>query len=311
MNQPAPGRIQMDLKFGIFLPQAYRWPQMQEQARYVESLGFDSLWLADHFVSPYSGTLDWFECWTTLAALAAVTDTIRLGTGITHIVYRNPAILARAALTVDHISNGRLDLGFGVGSAAPYNHAKTGTPDRETRERVDRYQEAVLLIDQLLRQRETTFEGDYYWVKEAPMNPPPVQQPRPPFNLAAHGPRTLRFAAQHADAWNSFYTGGDKTPEQSSDLTKERNQMLDEFLLEAGRDPATVGRTFFVGYTSDALLDSWEAFDDFIGRYQQAGITEFVFGYVPGFDDEELAQSWFMNPDQLAGAAARLNLPAA
>jgi alkanesulfonate monooxygenase SsuD/methylene tetrahydromethanopterin reductase-like flavin-dependent oxidoreductase (luciferase family) len=127
------------VRFGIFRPQLYPWPRMKQEADKIETLGFDSLWIADHFVSPYSTTADWFECWALLGALAASTERIRLGTGVTHVVYRNPAILARSALTVDHISNGRLDFGMGVGGGGDYNFAMTGTPAQSTRERVDRW----------------------------------------------------------------------------------------------------------------------------------------------------------------------------
>jgi alkanesulfonate monooxygenase SsuD/methylene tetrahydromethanopterin reductase-like flavin-dependent oxidoreductase (luciferase family) len=284
-------------RFGIFLPQVYPWEQMKQTAAQIEALGFDSLWVADHFVSPYSATADWFECWSLLGALAASTEHLRLGTGVTHVVYRNPAILARAALTVDHISNGRLDFGFGVGSGGDYNYAMTGTPAQSKRARVDRYREAVVLIDQLLRQELTSYAGEYFGVQEAPMHPRPVQQPRPPFNLAAHYPRSLRIAAEYGDAWNSFYPGDDLTPEQSSAVTRQRGEMLAEFAQEAGRDPDQIRRTFFVGYSSDHPFASVEAFRDFIGRYQEAGIDEFVLGYAPGV--AELAGDWMTAPEEL------------
>jgi alkanesulfonate monooxygenase SsuD/methylene tetrahydromethanopterin reductase-like flavin-dependent oxidoreductase (luciferase family) len=289
------------ISFGIFLPQLYPWPQMKEEAGRIEALGFDSLWIADHFVSPYSATADWFECWSLLGALAASTERIRLGTGVTHVVYRNPAILARSALTVDHISNGRLDLGMGVGGGGDYNYAMTGTPPQSKGERVDRYREAVVLIDQLLRNQTTTYEGEYFQAYEAPMHPPPLQRPRPPFNLAAQAPRSMRIAAEFGDAWNSFYPGDDLTPEQSSQVTRQRGEMLAEYAAQAGRRPEEIRRTFFVGYSSDHPFASQETFRDFVGRYREAGIDEFILGYAPGI--EELQGDWMVTADQLEAYA--------
>ena len=285
------------IRFGIFLPQIYLWPQMKQEAQRIEALGFDSLWIADHFVSPYSESADWFECWSLLGALAASTTRIRLGTGVTHVVYRNPAILARSALTVDHISDGRLDLGMGVGSGGAYNYAMTGTPAQRLGERVDRYREAVTLIDQLLQNEMTTYEGQFFQAYDAPMHPRPVQQPRPPFNLAAHYPRALKIAAEFGEAWNSFYPGDDLTPEQSSQVTHQRGEMLSELALQFGRDPAEIRRTFFAGYSSDHPFASADAFQDFIGRYREAGIDEFVLGYAPGID--ELSGDWMVTADEL------------
>ena len=290
------------IHFGIFLPQIYPWPQMKQEAQRIDTLGFDSLWIADHFVSPYRETVDWFECWSLLGALAASTTRIRLGTGVTHVVYRNPAILARSALTVDHISNGRLDLGMGVGSGGAYNYAMTGTPKQRLGERVDRYREAVTLVDQLLQNELTNYEGQYFQAYDAPMHPRPLQQPRPPFNLAAHYPRALKIAAEFGQAWNSFYPGDDLTPQQSSQVTHRRGEMLSEFALQFGRDPNLIRRTFFAGYSSDQPFASENAFQDFIGRYREAGIDEFVLGYAPGMD--ELAGDWMVSVDQLEQVAS-------
>lgn len=285
------------IRFGVFLPQIYPWPQIKAAAARIEALGFDSLWIADHFVSPYDPTADWFECWSLLGALAASTARLRLGTGVTHPVYRNPAILARAALTVDHVSNGRLELGMGLGSGGDYNFAMTGTPPQSKGERLARYREAVTLIDQLLRSETTTYEGQYFQAYAAPMHPRPRQQPRPPFNLAAHYPRSLRIAAEFGQAWNSFYPGDDLTPEQSSEVTRQRGEMLSEFALAAGRNPTEIRRTFFAGYSSDQPFASPEAFHDFVGRYQQAGIDEFILGYAPGI--EPFKNTWMVTPDEL------------
>lgn len=292
------------VSYGIFLPQIYPWEQMVRYALLIEELGFDTLWLADHFVSPYDSKADWFEGWTMLAALAARTTRIRLATGVSHIVYRNPAMLARAAMTVDHISNGRLELGLGVGGAGDYNYGMTGTPRPSTRERVDRYAEAVSLIDQLLRNETTDFQGDYYQVSGAVMRPGPVQKPRPPFNLAAHYPRSMKVAATYGDSWNSFYPGDDLTDEEGAEVTRERGVLLDQLAVEAGRDPNAIRRTFFVGYSADTPFTGGDALPEFDARYRKAGIQEFVLGFAPGV--EELAGQWIMSEEQLRQTAHTL-----
>ncbi|GAB4417697.1 MAG: hypothetical protein Kow002_04230 [Anaerolineales bacterium] len=125
------------IRFGIFMPQLYSWSTMVESAQLVETLGFESFWVADQFVNPYAPARPWFECWTLLAGLATQTSKIRLGPLVTHAVYRNPAILAREAMTLDHISNGRLEIGIGAGGSRA-DYTMTGIPTREKAEQYER-----------------------------------------------------------------------------------------------------------------------------------------------------------------------------
>jgi len=262
--------------FGISIGPVPPWKQLIEHGRLIESLGFDKLWVPDHFVNPHDKVMDWYDCWSVLTALATQTDRISLGMLVASMTLRNPALLARMAFTLDHISGGRLELGVGSAGARSC-HTMTGVPDWAPRERSERYGEFVEIIDRMLKEEVTTYPGKYYNIQEAHLRPLFISQPRPVFNVAAHGPRALRLAARHGDAWNSYYPGKDLTPKQSSDMTRQRCEMLCEFALEVGRDPVHIGRTFIFGWTSDGLFRSMEAFYDAVGRYTEAGINDFCF----------------------------------
>jgi alkanesulfonate monooxygenase SsuD/methylene tetrahydromethanopterin reductase-like flavin-dependent oxidoreductase (luciferase family) len=272
-----------DLTFGIMLGTIPPWKQIIEQARLVESLGFDKLWLPDHFVNPEDKDMDWFDCWSVLSALGIQTEKITLGTMVSSMTLRNPALLARMALTLDHISNGRLELGVGAGGSTNC-HKMTGIPFWEPRQRSERYKEFVEILDRMLVDEVTTYQGKYYNIQEALMRPKFISKSRPVFNVAAHGPKALLLAARHGDAWNSYNPGKDLTPKQNSDVTRQRCEKLFELANEAGRNPAQIGRTFCFGWTSDGLFRSMDAFYDAIGRYVEAGINDFCFIYVPGIE---------------------------
>ncbi len=265
------------LRFGIWTPQVTPWPEIAERWQHFETLGFDSVWVVDHFVNPYHSTGPWFECWTLLAALAARTTTIRVGTLVTSIIYRNPALLARQALTVDHISQGRLELGIGATTPRDVSHGMTGVKVWDVGERVGRFRETIEIVDQMLRNEVTTYQGHYYQIDAAEMHPAPIQKPRPPLTIAAHGPKTLKIAATYGDSW-STYAGGPSAREEL-EITRQRNDMLNELAIDVGRDPNTITRSLAVGWTHDRPFDSLDSFYEFVGRYREVGINEFVFAY--------------------------------
>jgi alkanesulfonate monooxygenase SsuD/methylene tetrahydromethanopterin reductase-like flavin-dependent oxidoreductase (luciferase family) len=249
---------------------------MIERWQYLEANGLDGIMLADHFVNFANPTAPWYEGWTTLAALATQTKTIRIGV-LSSIPWRNPAFLARQAMTVDHISNGRLDLGLGAGAPGivDISYAMTGTPDWPPKERVDRFREAVEIIDQLLRYPETTYLGLYYQIERAIINPHPVQKPRPPLMVSGNGPRMLKIAAQYADTWNTFGGIEIKSFEEMLLLTRERNARLDNYCAEIGRDPTTLLRSVLI-YTNEEYQRIYSvsgAFEEIVKRYQEIGIT--------------------------------------
>jgi alkanesulfonate monooxygenase SsuD/methylene tetrahydromethanopterin reductase-like flavin-dependent oxidoreductase (luciferase family) len=273
------------LRFGFITAQNAPWPALVERWRYLERLGFDTAWVADHFVNPNEPTQSWLEAWTLLAGLAARTERIRVGTLVTNISLRHPALLAREALTVDHISNGRLELGLGPGGA-PLDHSMLGGQVWEAPERVRRFREVVALVDSLLRAPTTSYQGRYYRVHEAIMRPAAVQQPRPALTIAAHGPAMLKVAARYADTWNTTSTQGrgrraglQLSAREMLDATRERGERLEEYVEELGRDPRAIRRSFvFVaGVTPETPWATVDAFRDFVGRYREIGISEFIF----------------------------------
>lgn len=256
------------LRFGICTDQNMDWPTTVERWRYLESLGFDSLWDCDHMVQPSRPDGPYHEGWTLLAGLAAVTERVRIGVLVSSNTFRHPAILAKEAATVDHISNGRLEVGLGAGWYVP-EHEMFGLEFPEPAGLVSRFREAVEIIDSLLRNEYTTYQGEHYHLENAAFRPRPVQQPRPPLTIGAKKPRMLRIAAEYADRWNSSGT---------VDELRERNRILDEQCAEIGRDPDEIIRSLY-GWAAIMPDDPWEsvdAFKDVIGRYREAGINEFI-----------------------------------
>ena len=264
------------LRFGIATDQNLPWPTLVERWQLFEALGYDSVWNCDHLVQPSRPTGPYLEAWTLLAALAVRTNRIRIGVLVSSNTFRHPALLAKEALTVDHISNGRLELGLGAGWYEP-EHAMFGLEFPPVAERVARYREAVEVVDQLLRNDTTTYTGQYYTLRDAPLRPRPVQQPRPPLTLGAHGPRMLRVVAEYADAWNSFGTVAEM---------RQRNATLNEHCAAIGRNPHSIVRSLYI-WPASMGEDPWQsvdAFEDMVSRYADAGIDEFLVDVPPETD---------------------------
>jgi F420-dependent oxidoreductase-like protein len=257
-----------ELRFGICTDQNMTWETTVDRWQLFEALGFDSIWDCDHFVQPSRPQEPYFEGWTLLAGLAAVTERARIGVLVSSNTFRHPALLAKQAMTVDHLSNGRLEVGLGAGWYAP-EHEAFGIDFPERRELVDRFREAVEIVDLMLRQERTTYPGTYYQVQDALMNPLPVQKPRPPLMIGAKKPRMLEIAARYADTWNSS---------GSVDELRTRNAQLTEACERVGRDPSEIVRSLY-GWAAVMPDDPWEsvdAFTDVIGRYYDVGIHEFI-----------------------------------
>ncbi len=279
----------LPLRFGILAPQVVPYAIQVDRWRELEDYGSDSLWFADHFVNPNRPAGRWFESQTLMAAAVAQTSRIRLGALVTSITIRHPALFAKEALTIDHISGGRLELGIGA-AGAPNDFGMTGLPEWEPRERARRFREFVRMLDTLLRGEPTedggiSFEGEYYQATEAVMDPGPVQLPRPPLTLAAARPVNMKFTARHADSWNQIPSdsqdGRPMSVEECLDQARARNEQMDEFCASIGREPPTLRRSILAGggVTPDNVWGSEERFRDFVGRYSDAGVDEFIFYY--------------------------------
>jgi len=266
--------------FAIQTPARRPWAEMVAVWQRTEALGFDSVWLSDHMVPPYLPEGPIFEAWTLLAALAMETEKIRFGILVSSNTFRHPPLLAKQAVTVDHLSDGRLELGIGAGWFKP-EHEMYGIDLPDNPELVARFREAVELIDLLLRNDTTTYQGQYYQVTEALFRPSPLQQPRIPFTLGAHGPKMLRIVAEYADRWNSTGTVAEM---------QQRNQTLDEQCAAAGRDPAAILRSHLyveAQLPDERPWDSPDAFTDYVERFGEAGVTEFVLQPPPDWKQVE------------------------
>ena len=264
--------------------------ELLERYKYIEELGFDLVGLADHFVDWANPPSPWFETWTLLAAIARETTKIRLTTCVTQIPLRNPALLARQALTVDHISNGRFELGLGVGITIDPSYDMMGIPNWTAKERVARFKEYVEIVDQLLSNEVTTYKGRFYQVNDAVMKPRPLQQPRPPITIAAMAPRMLRYAARYADIWNSISFAS--TLEAQLEETRSRLELIDEHCSAIGRDPTSLRRSYLMfdagARTSGGLFnyyESEEVFADMVQRFIDLGISEIGL-YYPIRDEQ-------------------------
>jgi F420-dependent oxidoreductase-like protein len=197
------------MRFGIWPTPAQPWDDIREIASHCERTGWDTVYVADHFMPNGPGTApldgDMLECWSVIAALAASVPRIRLAPLVTSVTYRHPAVLANIAAAVDQISHGRLTLGIGAGWQLN-EHAAYGIELGPLRERMDRFEEAVQVVRGLLDQPRTTFQGEHFQLQDAPNQPAPVQR-RLPLLIGGGGERrTLRIAARYADEWNAWTT---------------------------------------------------------------------------------------------------------
>ena len=222
------------MRFGFWPGPQQPWEDLLALARHAEASGWDGIWYADHFMPDAEDTSPpWSESWTTLAALAASVPRLRIGPLVTGNTYRHPAVLAKMAATVDHISGGRLVLGLGSGWQEN-EHRAYGIPFYSTGDRLRRLEEACQVIKSLFENETTSFEGKYYQLRDARLEPKPLQKPLP-LLIGGGGERvTLRIAARFADEWNVW---GDVA------TLRHKMEILDRHCADVGRDPAAIQRS--------------------------------------------------------------------
>lgn len=253
--------------------------RLEAHWRAIEDAGFDSLWVIDHLMTfPKMGAL--LEAWTTLAAMAVATERIRIGTLVTNITYRNPVLLAKQAITVDHLSGGRLELGLGAAGTRAADAEVAGVEVWPAPERAARFAEFVELVDGLLTGLVDEYAGRYYRTKGFGRDSRLVQQPRPPLVIAAHGARTLRVTARFADAWSGM-AGFGRSGDDLIVFLRAANAKLDELAAAEGRAPRDIRRSLLVLDSGFEWWSSPEALRDFLGRMRDAGMQDFVFYYPP------------------------------
>ncbi|GAC1687575.1 MAG: LLM class flavin-dependent oxidoreductase [Candidatus Dormibacteraceae bacterium] len=265
------------LRFGLKLSgQDTTIEDLRAVWRIADESGFDHVWNFDHLASIGDGGPDRpiYEGWTLQAAIAEATKRVRIGCLVTGNTYRNPALLAKSAVTVDHLSGGRLE--FGIGAAwAQIEHEMYGSPGLD--HRVGMLSESLRIIRSLWTEERTNFEGRYYHFKDAIGNPKPMQKPYPPIWIGSSGPTTLRLVARYADVWN--IAGGDPS------RVKELTPMLEEACGAVGRDPSEIRRSIQFGWDGEDRHQLIELCAQFL----ELGVTEQVI-YLRVGQPEALAE---------------------
>jgi F420-dependent oxidoreductase-like protein len=276
------------MRFSFWPGPMQPWDELLFLARHIERTGWDGFWFADHFMPDSEDTsAPWSEAWTTLAGIAAAVPRIRVGPLVTGNTYRHPAVLAKMAATVDHISGGRVILGLGAGWQEN-EHTAYGIPFHTTAERLARLDESCQVIRALFREKRTTFAGKFYQLADAPLEPKPVSDPLPLLVGGGGEKVTLRIVAKHADAWNVW-----GTPE----TLRAKSEILDRHCADVGRDPGEIARTavalLFLSDDADfitkirkstegqhVIVGGIEEVSETIGRYRDVGVGELI---VPDF----------------------------
>jgi alkanesulfonate monooxygenase SsuD/methylene tetrahydromethanopterin reductase-like flavin-dependent oxidoreductase (luciferase family) len=260
--------------FGLFMSQANKpWSQVRDEFVLADDLGFDHAWLVDHLLDT-DGPPDrpCLEAWTLLAAIARETRRVRLGTLVTSNTYRHPSILMKEAVTVDHLSDGRLILGLGAGWQID-EHRRYGIPLPPPGERVDRLEEAIQVALLLMSGEPATFDGRFYQLDDARFEPRPVQSPRIPILVAAHRPRMIALAARYADQWDTFPEIAGTATEGVTESIGDRMTRFVAGCRAAGRDPSTIRRSL---WADSSVLGSVDAYTAFVERHAALGFTDFI-----------------------------------
>lgn len=253
----------MTIRFGVKLSQRASIDEYRQVWQVTEEAGFDHAWVMDHFATiDHDESGDIFEAWTLQAAMAVATSRVRIGCMVSGNTYRHPAEIAKMAVTVDHLSGGRLEFGFGAGWNV-YEHEAMGLELGAPKPRLDRFEEACTIIRSLWTNERTSYAGEHYTVTDLVAEPKPVQQPMPCWIGGSGRRRTLRIVAEHADVWN--WTGAEL--EDFSDASAT----LDRHCETIGRDPAEIRRSVQL-----RLPDGVDACNTLVADALARGATEIV-----------------------------------
>ncbi len=262
------------MRFGIVILPDQRWSEAGRRWRLAEEYGFDHAWTYDHL--GWRDLVDgpWFDAVPTLTAAAMVTERIRLGTYVATPNFRHPVRFARETTALDDISGGRLLLGLGAGGIG-FDSAVLGGDELSPRARVDRFAEFLELFDTILRSPSTTWSGSYFTAIDARSTPGPWQQPRPPFVVAANGPRALRLAARYGDGWVTTGPQAETTKQWWYEVAEIRDR-FETALAAAGRAPETVDRYLNLDSAPVFSMSSVDAFQEAVGRAAELGFTDVI-----------------------------------
>jgi alkanesulfonate monooxygenase SsuD/methylene tetrahydromethanopterin reductase-like flavin-dependent oxidoreductase (luciferase family) len=255
------------MRFGLDVAQQrLEWPELLERVHLAEDLGFDGVWGFDHFEPMYGeGPGNCFEGMTTLAALATATSRVRLGLLVTGVTYRHPSVLAAEAITIDHASNGRLELALGAAWFGD-EHRELGIPFPPISERIDRLEDTVEIFLRLTTGERVSYGGRTVSLEGAQMRPLPVQRPHPPIWIGASGEaRMLPLAGRLADVWHCF---GDAS------VLRRKWEIVAEAARRAGREPERITRAGSVSISGDLVAAGRE-----VEAHRDAGTSYLIAGW--------------------------------
>jgi F420-dependent oxidoreductase-like protein len=282
------------MQFGTFIPQGWRvdlagiapadqWPTMKRVAWQAEQLGFDSIWVYDHFHTvPVPTQEPTYEAWTLMASLAAVTERVRLGQMCTCNGYRSPSYLAKVAASIDVISNGRVEMGIG-GGWYEHEYNAYGYPFPKPSVRLGELDEAVQIMRLMWREDEASFSGKHYTIDGAICQPKPAQGTIPMWIAGGGEQLTLRTAAKYADYTNFG---------QSIEVFRQKSEVLERHCEAVGRD--------FTEITRSTNFNVIIAQDEARLEAKKASIRE-RFDSVPPIDGERTLSSWYGGPEAAVG----------
>jgi alkanesulfonate monooxygenase SsuD/methylene tetrahydromethanopterin reductase-like flavin-dependent oxidoreductase (luciferase family) len=275
------------MRLGVVLLPDLSWAQARARWRAAEQAGVATSWTYDHLSWRSLRDGPWLGSVPLLAAAAASTTSIRLGTLVTSPNFRHPALLAKDVMTLDRISDGRFDLGVGAGGTGWDAHV-LGAPAPGPAERTARFAEFVDALDLLLREPATSYEGRFFRAVDSRTFPGCVQRPRVPFTVAAAGPRALALAARYAATWVTYGgTGAGDDPAAWYAAVGAQAGRLDAACRAIGRDPGEVRRAALVSLDVRWPVQSVGAWEEFTGRLATLGFTDVVVHW-PRPDDPDL-----------------------